>query len=61
MNIKQNTMQLKLTQNQIDTIYFATKNFIKYTADVDQLNELTEQQKIDYRNELEIVNIFANL
>ena len=54
-------MKLNLTQNQIDTIYFATKNFIKYTADVDQLNELTEQQKIDYKSELEIINIFANL
>ena len=52
---------MQLTQQQIDTIYFATKNFIKYTANVDRLNELTEQQKIDYRNELEIVNIFANL
>ena len=54
-------MKIELTQQQIDTIYFTAKNFIKHTADVDSMFELTEQQKVDYRNELQILEIFSKL
>ena len=52
---------INLTQQQIDTIYFTAKNFIKHTADVDSLYELTDLQKVDYKNELEILEIFSKL
>lgn len=52
---------INLTQQQIDTIYFTAKKFIKHTADIDSLYELTDLQKVDYKNELEILEIFSKL
>ena len=60
-NIVDNMKAINLTQQQIDTIYFTAKNFIKHTADVDSMYELTDLQKIDYKNELEILEIFSKL
>lgn len=50
-----------LTQNEIDTIFFAVKKFVKFTANVDRLYELDEQQRVDYRNELKIIEKFSKL
>ena len=50
-----------LTQNEIDTIFFTIKNFVKFTANVDRLYELDEQQRVDYRNELKIIEKFSKL
>ncbi len=62
INVKQTQMKaIQLTQQQIDTIYFTAKNFIKHTANVDSMFELDEQQKIDYKNELLILEIFSKL
>lgn len=50
-----------LTQNEIETIYFAMKKFIKLTANVDKLYKLDELQRVDYRNELNIIDKFSKL
>ena len=60
-NIVDDMKAINLTQQQIDTIYFTAKNFIKHTAEVDRLYELTDLQKVDYKNELEILEIFSKL
>jgi len=61
VNVINDMKAIKLTQQQIDTIYFTAKNFIKHTADVDSMYELTDLQKVDYKNELEILEIFSKL
>jgi hypothetical protein len=61
VNVINDMKAINLTQQQIDTIYFTAKNFIKHTADVDSLYELTDLQKVDYKNELEILEIFSKL
>ena len=46
---------IQLTQQQIDRLYFSLKDYVKTSADVDRLNDLTPSQKEIYKNELEII------
>ena len=46
---------IQLTQQQIDWLYFSLKDYVKTSADVDRLNDLTPSQKEIYKNELEII------
>ena len=56
INVKQTQMKtIQLTQQQIDRLYFSLKDYVKTSADVDRLNDLTPSQKEIYRNELEII------
>ena len=54
-------MKVNLTQNEIDKIYFALKDYVKMSNDVDSLNELNEFQKEEFKIELEIIKNFSKL
>jgi len=54
-------MKVELTQQQIDRLYFNLKGYVKTLADVDRLNELTEQDKIMLKPELELIEKFSKL
>ena len=54
-------MKVNLTQNEIDRIYFALKDYVKMSNDVDYLNELNECQKEEFKTELEIIENFSKL
>jgi len=46
---------IQLTPEQIDRLYFSLVDYIKTTADVDRLAELTPSQKEIWKTELEII------
>jgi hypothetical protein len=52
---------IKLTQQQIDRLYFNLKDYVKTLADVDRLTELTEQDKTMLHTELELIEKFSKL
>jgi hypothetical protein len=52
---------IKLTQQQIDRLYFDLRDYVKVLADVDRLTELTEQDKIMLKTELELIEKFSKL
>ena len=52
---------IKLTQQQIDKIYFTLVDYIKTKNDVDRLYELSPDQDKEYKTELEIINKFVGL
>lgn len=54
-------MKVNLTPNEIDTIYFILKDYIKMLNNVDYLNELNEFQKEEFKTELEIIENFSKL
>ena len=53
-------MKIELTQKEIDRIYFTIKNYVKNSCDVDYLLELSNDQKDDYKDELELIKKFSN-
>ena len=52
---------VQLTQQQIDRLYFNLKDYVKTLADVDSLNQLTEQDKTMLQTELELIKKFSKL
>jgi hypothetical protein len=54
-------MKVNLTRNEIDRIYFALKDYVKMSNDVDHLNELNEYQNQEFKIELEIIKNFSQL
>ena len=54
-------MKVNLTQKEIDRIYFALKDYIKISNDVDYLDELTEVDKEEFKTELELIEKFSKL
>jgi len=52
---------IKLTQQQIDRLYFTLVDYIKTKNNVDRLYELSPDQDKAYKTELEIINKFARL
>lgn len=54
-------MKVNLTQNEIDRIYFALKDYVKMSNNVDRFSELNEFQKEEFKTELEIIENFSKL
>lgn len=54
-------MKVKLTQREIDRLYFDLKNYVKTLYNVDRLNELSESDKEECKIELELINKFSKL
>tara|TARA_R100000030_G_scaffold52838_1_gene39701 strand:- start:627 stop:791 length:165 start_codon:yes stop_codon:yes gene_type:complete len=54
-------MKVELTQKEIDIIYFTVKQYVKNNCDVDYLNELSNEQNDDWKNELELIKKFSKL
>ena len=54
-------MQLKLTQKEIDKIYFALVDYIKIQTNVDRLYNMNITQQEMYKTELELINKIARL
>ena len=54
-------MKVKLTQQQIDRLYFNLKDYVKTLADVDRLTELTQTQQELFKIELELIKKFSKL
>ena len=52
---------IKLTQQQIDKIYFTLVDYVKSKNNVDRLYELSPDQDKEYKTELEIINKFVGL
>ena len=52
---------VQLTQGQIDRLYFTLRDYVKTLADVDSLNQLTEQDKTMLQTELELIKKFSQL
>ena len=52
---------IKLTQNEIDTIYFTLVDYIKIQTNVDRLYNMTTTQQEVYKKELEVINKFVGL
>jgi len=52
---------IKLTQQQIDKIYFTLVDYVKTKNNVDRLYELSREQDKEYKTELEIINKFVGL
>ena len=52
---------IKLTQNEIDKIYFALVDYIKIQNNVDRLYNMTTTQQEMYKTELELINKFVKL
>jgi len=52
---------IKLTQQQIDKIYFTLVDYVKTKNNVDRLYELSPDQDKAYKTELEIINKFVGL
>ena len=52
---------IKLTQKQIDKIYFTFVDYVKTKNDVDRLYNLSPDQEKEYKTELEIINKFVGL
>ena len=52
---------IKLTQKQIDKIYFTFVDYVKRENDVDRLYNLSPDQEKEYETELEIINKFVKL
>ena len=55
MTEKITTIPIFLTENEIDRLYFGLKDYVKTSADVDRLADLTPSQKEIYKTELEII------
>lgn len=54
-------MKIELTQQQIDKLYFALKDYVKISNNVDYLNELNEFEKEEFKTELELIKKFSKL
>ena len=54
-------MKIELTQREIDRIYFTIKQYVKNNCDVDYLLELSNDQKDDWKNELELIEKFSKI
>jgi hypothetical protein len=54
-------MKVKLTQKEIDKIYFTFVDYVKTKNDVDRLYNLSPDQEKEYETELEIINKFVGL
>ena len=54
-------MNVQLTDNEIDRIYFALVDYVKYKCDVDYLLHLTEDNKQKYKTELELIKKFKDI
>jgi len=52
---------IKLTQKQIDKIYFTFVEYVKTKNNVDKLYNLSPDQEKGYETELEIINKFVGL
>ena len=52
---------IKLTQKEIDIIYFTMKASIKDLHNIDWLVELTDEQAENYKDELNIIEKFSKL
>ena len=54
-------MKVKLTQREIDRLYFDLKDYVKTLYNVDRLNELSENEKEECKIELELIKKFSKL
>jgi len=61
INVKSKAMNVQLTDNEIDRIYFALVDYVKYKCDVDYLLHLTEDNKQKYKTELELIKKFKDI
>ena len=52
---------IKLTQQQIDRLYFSLKDYIKTIADIDKHSDLTSTEREIFRIELELIEKFSKL
>lgn len=54
-------MNVQLTNNEIDRLYFALVDYVKDKCDVDYLLHLTEDNKQKYKTELELIKKFKDI
>jgi hypothetical protein len=52
---------IPLTDGEINTIYFTTKQYVLNNCDVDYLEELTTQNEKDWKPELGLIKKFKIL
>ena len=54
-------MNVQLTNNEIDRLYFALVDHVKDKCNVDYLLHLTEDNKQEYKTELELIKKFKDI
>ena len=54
-------MNVQLTNNEIDRLYFDLVDYVKDKCDVDYLFDLTEDNKQEYKTELELIKKFQDI
>jgi len=54
-------MNVNLTQQQLDSLYFTLVDYVKTQNDVDRLYDLDTVQQERYKTELELINKFSKL
>ncbi len=54
-------MQIELTHQQIDKLYFNLVDYVKTQNDVDRLNDLNITQQEIFKTELDLIKKFSKL
>jgi len=52
---------IPLTDGEINTIYFTTKQYVLNNCNVDDLEEITTQNEKDWKPELKLIKKFKTL
>ena len=54
-------MKVKLTQKEIDRLYFDLKDYVKTLYNVDRFKDLSENEKEECKLELNLIEKFSKL
>jgi len=54
-------MNVQLTNNEIDLLYFDLVDYVKDKCDVDYLLDLTDENKQEYETELKLIKKFQDI
>jgi len=61
INVKHKQMNVQLTNNEIDLLYFDLVDYVKDKCDVDYLLDLTDENKQEYETELKLIKKFQDI